>query len=229
MRLQYLQGLARLPSPRLARGGSFDFEGRKHQYVDRCYNFTWINERRVELAFVKEWLAEFEGRRVLEIGNVSSHYFGGTHFVIDRYEDSESTRVIAEDAVDFSLEGPFDLIFSISTFEHLGWDESLPDPDKVFRAIAHARSKLSASGVLRITVPIGFNPHLDRALVEKKIPFERSEALMRIDSRNSWEQVPMETALQCQYGSPYPFANAVVIGEFGPINLRSTHLPTQRS
>ncbi len=218
-----------MPLPCFARQGAFGVEGASHQYIDRLYNFTWINERRVELALVRAWLREFEGRRVLEIGNVSSHYFETTHQVIDRYERGESGRVVAEDAADFSLPGPFDFIFSISTFEHLGWDERIPDPTKALRAITHARSKLSAGGVLRISLPIGFNPHIDKALAANEIPFERCIALMRGDAQNAWQEVPISRALQCEFGSPYPFANAIIVGEFRPLTPPESGLRGRRS
>ncbi len=229
LRRQYLCGLARLPFACFAQSGCFAADGKTYEYIDRVYNFTWINERRVELAFAQAWLKEFTGRRVLEIGNVSSHYFDVTHPVVDRYERGSCNRLIAEDAVDFSLSGPFDLIFSISTFEHLGWDEAIEDPAKALRAISHARTKLSVDGVLRISLPIGFNPHIDRAFAANEIPYDRCLAMMRRDAKNSWQQVPISTALRCEFGSPYPFANALLILEFSQLSLSEGGLQSPQS
>ena len=51
-------------------------------------------------------------------------------------------------------------IVSISTLEHVGWDENTKDPDKIFQAIKNLKSYLVPRGKLIVTMPIGYNPCL---------------------------------------------------------------------
>src|SRR5690349_8376184 len=55
------------------RGSSFDFLGRSFEYFCHHYNATWRNERCVEIALAKEKLAEYTGKRILEVGNVTPY------------------------------------------------------------------------------------------------------------------------------------------------------------
>ena len=45
------------------------------------------------------------------------------HDVLDKYE--KGNNVINDDVVSFSTEVKYDLIVSVSTLEHVGWDENL--------------------------------------------------------------------------------------------------------
>ena len=64
--------------------------------------------------------------RVLEVGNVLSHYRPQQHVVVDKYE--QAAGVLNRDVIDLSDLGDFDLIVAVSTLEHVGLDEEPPDP-----------------------------------------------------------------------------------------------------
>ncbi|HAL04611.1 MAG TPA: hypothetical protein DCP58_05820, partial [Verrucomicrobiales bacterium] len=74
--------------PRLAR--------REFTYYDKTlllfyhgYNMTWANERAVEVPIAREYLGRHTGQRVLEVGNVLSHYGDVDHVVLDKYEQGK--------------------------------------------------------------------------------------------------------------------------------------------
>jgi hypothetical protein len=116
--------------------------------------------------------------RTLEIGNVLSNFFPVRHLVVDKYE--RVPGVINEDVVDFSPPGKYDLIVSISTLEHVGWDPPEPrDPLKLLRAVDNLRSHLTDDGELFVTLPRGWNAELDRFISEGGIPFVERLCLKR--------------------------------------------------
>jgi hypothetical protein len=65
----------------------------------------------------------YKERNILEIGNVLSHYFPVNHDIVDKYEKADG--VINQDVVHFYSPKKYDLIVSVSTLEHVGWDEDL--------------------------------------------------------------------------------------------------------
>ena len=70
--------------------------------------------------------------------------------------------MINEDIIDFDPGRRYALIVSVSTLEHVGWDEDEPrDPEKVLRAIERLRELLTPSGELLFTVPHGWQTDLD--------------------------------------------------------------------
>ena len=69
------------------------------------------------------------------------------------------------DAVTFSG-GPYDLIVSISTLEHVGYDEEPRDAGKAVRAIREPARPAGPGGELLATIPVGYNRVLDDALRE---------------------------------------------------------------
>ena len=146
---------------------SFSSRGKRYRYFYHPYNHTWVNERAIEIPLVVARLKEKEGS-VLEIGNVLRSYFPLKHTVIDKYEQGE--HIINEDAVDFKLKKKYDMIVSISTLEHVGWDEQKKDAEKIPRTIEHLRKHLSKKGKLIITVPLGYNPFLDAHISHQRIP-----------------------------------------------------------
>jgi hypothetical protein len=120
------------------------------------------------------------------------------------------------DVVDFRPTRPYDLIVSISTLEHVGFNEQPLEPEKPWRAIRNLQRALSSQGRLVITVPIGANPHLDRMLEEGRIPLDDPVCLRRISRDNRWRQVPWEDIRQARYGHPYRNANGVLMATFSP-------------
>ncbi|MGI8413697.1 MAG: hypothetical protein ACR2QA_14665, partial [Solirubrobacteraceae bacterium] len=140
---------------------SFDLDERRYPLFLSRRGEMWRHERVVEVAIMTALLDQAVGKRILEVGAVLHSYAPITHTVVDKYEVSEG--VINEDAEIFEAE-PFDLILSISTIEHIGWDEDPRDPGKIPRVIEHLRGLLTPGGSMTITVPAGYNRDLDDLL-----------------------------------------------------------------
>ena len=94
------------------------------------------------MADIEEYEGRKEGRNILEVGNVLSHYFRVHHDVIDKYE--KTNGVINIDAVDFDPPKRYDLIVTISTLEHVGWNENSRDSTKIPSAIENLKGLIIA-------------------------------------------------------------------------------------
>ncbi|MEM0302993.1 MAG: hypothetical protein QXI54_07490 [Archaeoglobaceae archaeon] len=191
----------------------FIFEGKKYKYFYHSYNTTWKNERAVEIPILYNLYLEYLSKKlkILEIGNVFSHYFNVKHVIVDKYE--KAPNVINEDVVDFSLNDKFDFIFSISTLEHVGWDEKPREPGKIFRAVSNLKDLLAENGLLVITLPVGYNPVVDELLKnENKNPviFDKIFYMKKV-SICEWEQCGADSCLNLKYDFKTPSARAVAI------------------
>src|SRR2546422_11404174 len=100
---------------RFKSGRSFTARGVDYHYFYHAYNQTYCNERAVEIPIVWPMLQQVPPERVLEIGNVLSHYFPTRHDVVDKFEQAPGVQNV--DVVDFRPTQPYDLIVSISTLE----------------------------------------------------------------------------------------------------------------
>ena len=184
----------------------FILDGKKYHYFINIYNSV-KTERVVEIPFAKESLLRNRGKNILEIGNVLSHYFSFNHGVVDKYEISPG--VINIDIIDFSPEKKYDLIISVSTIEHIGFDEPHKDKGKPKKALLKIFDLLNSNGTAIITVPLGYNPEIDSILVNNEISFTKKYFLKRVSILNLWKETTMEEALKYKYGQKYPAANSV--------------------
>ena len=192
-RLQALE-LARDPWPEIRLrtlskiNQSFMVGNGTYRYFYHDYNVTWANERCVELPIAIAEFAKGPRENCLEIGDVLSHYISGPvdWLVLDKYEKREG--VLNLDIASFAPARRFDLIISISTLEHVGWDESPPDSTetKLKRALGRLPGLLSAGGRALVTFPLGYNPFLDRMILGGDHPFTSLSFLRRQDWANSW-------------------------------------------
>ena len=103
---------------------TFDFGGASYRYFWPLDMTARRSERAVELPIVWDRVARANAASTLEIGNVMSNFFRVRHLVVDKYE--RVPGVVNEDVVDFSPARSFDLIVSVSTLEHVGWDYGEP-------------------------------------------------------------------------------------------------------
>ena len=192
----------------------FTFDDRLISLFYHAYNMTWANERSVEIPIINDYLTHYESKGVLEIGNVLSHYGDVNHTILDKFERGKG--IINKDILNFVATEKFELIVSISTFEHIGFDDDMDDDSgvKILHAIDASRKLLAENGRLVLTLPIGYNPSLDRLISGGTLKSIRSFFICRI-GRLKWETTTTEKALACRYGSPYPYANAIMIAEFG--------------
>lgn len=186
-------------------------EGKPYRYASYWYNFTWQNERAIEVAYFHQIISKVPAKKILEVGNVLRHYFALHHLVLDKYE--EAAGVINMDILKYKPKKRFDLIVAISTLEHVGWHEKGHDAQKSLRAIKHLRSLLSAKGKLVFSVPLGINPALDKAIHGNAIPLSKRMYLRRRNRWNEWKQCSLKDIQGAQYNFPFPSANALLIGE----------------
>lgn len=199
----------------LLRARTVEFRRDSIALVYARHNVTWANERCLELALAQQFLRGVPADRVLEVGNVTPRYFGGGHTVVDKYEPG----ALQVDIVDFESDRRFDLILSISTFEHIAFDEAGgPErPDAVAGKIRAAMDRcvglLAPGGTFAITVPMGYNPALDAMIAAETLGCDRPTWFKRFPGR-VWREVGKEEGVRCRYGSPYPFANGVMVAEW---------------
>jgi len=190
---------------------SFQFGARKYRYFVHPYNHTWANERAVEIPVVHDLVSQHDPGNVLEFGNVLSHYFfQPRHAVLDKYERSLAKRVVNQDIVAYQPEKDYDLIVSISTVEHVGWDERPRQPDKVLAVFPKLQQMLAPGGRAVITLPVGYNPFLDQCLREKQLTAAEMICMKRVSATNEWAETDLDGACGHHYGRPFPSANAVI-------------------
>jgi len=196
--------------------GKFNFQGYLYDYLYHPYNNTWKNERCVELPIMKNYLETLSGGDVLEVGNVLSHYFNCNHTVVDKYEGGNN--VINADLIDFVPRKKYKLIICISTLEHVGFDEEDKDPSKVERCLTTLVRSLMSEGRLVYTIPLGFNPYLDKKIHLDKIWGDKYY-LQKTSSHCQWKEVSKDSVINSKYNRPYPYANGLVVGVIKPFNL----------
>lgn len=172
----------------------FTFEGNQYRYLHRRYNSTWRNERAVEVPICWKWVQSLPPERILEVGNVLSHYYTVRHAIVDKYERAPS--VINQDIIEFKPERSYDLIVSISTLEHVGWDELPRDGSKILRAFEHLKNLLTPNGKIIATLPLGYNPFLDDLLRHDQIPTTRRYFMRKIAKPSTWAQVEWDDIKQ---------------------------------
>lgn len=192
---------------RIFRPKYFYFNGKNYLYYSGRYTFSWRNERTVEIPVVMEEILKNRKKNILEIGNVIEHHFPFPHDIIDKYEKSKN--VINEDVVDFKLNKKYDLIFSISTMEHVGWDEDVKDSDKIKKSILNLKKHLRKGGKIMITVPTGYNPHLDRLFLKDDI--FNDVCFFRRGFFNTWKQTSLNKIKKYRYGLDRANAMAIIL------------------
>ena len=199
---------------------SFSFRGKQFRCFYSQYNMTWAGERMVEIPIGKDLVEKAQGR-VLEVGNVLSHYFPTGYEIVDKFE--RGPGVLNTDILHFTPDHRYALILSISTFEHIGFDDDTPTSsgDKILEAIAHCRSLLAPEGRLVLTFPTGYNPDLDQLLESGRIGAGRLDCLLRV-GRREWVECNISTALKHPYRSRYPYGNALVVAEFNSLSVPAT-------
>ena len=159
--------------------------GKIYRYFDTLK--TWYNERAIEIPIVMELVRKYQGTNILEIGNVLSNHVKFEHDILDKYEIARG--IINEDVVDYRPDKRYDLVVSISTLEHVGWDEKPRDNMKIPRAIENMKSLItSRGGIIMITLPLGYNSDLDKLLKDGIIRFSKQYHLLRISKGNEWKE-----------------------------------------
>lgn len=185
----------------------FTFDGDSYYYFVHMYNTTWKCERAVEIPIISKLVSQRISGNILEVGNVLSHYSDFKHDIIDKYE--QAAGVINIDVLDFATDKKYDLIVAISTLEHIGWDETPREPQKVVRSINHLKSLLSVGGLFVFSVPSGYNSYIDE-VIRSTIDNAQLYHLKRIGI-DRWVQTEFHNIDGVTYGSPWGAAQAVTI------------------
>ena len=186
---------------------TFIAEERHFKYCLRLNRFV-NSERIVEVPIVMEKIIHNSSKKCLEVGDTINNYYSFPHDVVDKYEMRNS--VINLDIVDFNPKEKYDTIFSISTVEHIGFDETEKNPGKAILAINKMLSLLANHGSLIITVPLGYNPEIDNLILNNSFNFHIL-FLERYSKFNKWRDTSKDIALQKKYNSRYPNANSIAV------------------
>ena len=196
-------------SPHVSDSDTFYFDGSTYNYFVHRYNRTELNERAVEITISKRFYDEQYGKRVLEVGNVLKHYFPQlNHDVLDKYE--KATGVLNGDIVDFKPKEKYDTVISISTMEHVGFDENDGDSKKFGKAIKLiGKNVLKSEGNLFLTLPLGYNPAVDQFMAAGLLGKQRY--LKRINYRNEWIETGYDEVKNIKYAAKFKNANAIAI------------------
>jgi len=184
---------------------TFTYHDTELAYADFAYNTTRLNERAVELPVVWSWLQP--GLRTLELGNVLGHYPGAPErTVVDRYEEAEGV----DNRDVFDISDRWEQIVSVSTVEHVRWDEgSEREAGGSQAAVKHLASLLEPGGRMLVTVPTGHNAPLDEWLMSGA---GTTRACTLVRDGDGWVQTDEVQIMP--YGLPPGWAGAVWIGEW---------------
>lgn len=185
---------------------TFVFDGKTLTYF-RNGNIE-LTERTIELPIILSYVQSFKNSAILEVGNVVNHYSPFEHDVLDKYEKGQN--VINEDALTFQGHQKYDLIFSVSTIEHVGFNEKL-DRNKIMKVIENLICNLKKGGVFIFTSPVGFNPFLDNLIFNGRKKNWSSIFMKKVDPLGKYVQVDEAEALMSEYNFPFVHTNVIAI------------------
>jgi SAM-dependent methyltransferase len=161
---------------KVSKSGTFVFKGERLPYCFHSYNNFGVTERAVEIPIIKQYLSASPYERVLEIGNVTNHYYDTfrTVFrhkdVVDKFETAYDVSNC--DIAAYTVADKYDCVVSISTFEHMDSDLGR-NPDYVKGAsrlvsvaadnIKHVSDHLiRPGGLFVVTAPLRYNFEWDQ-------------------------------------------------------------------
>jgi hypothetical protein len=190
----------------------FVCNGNTYKYARYWTNAAYSTERVVEVPIIMKYVEECLKNKgtILEVGNVLGHYYSFPHDVVDKFEKSKD--VLNIDIVDYTPENKYDLTVSISTLEHVGYDEEDKRPGKIIRALERMTHTTKAGGHVIFTIPLGYNTHTDDYFKFDLIPISEKYLMQRISCKNEWvEQRKDLLKIDFKYGKPFPYGNWVLI------------------
>jgi len=162
---------------------TFEFNGKSLEYFFHSYNNFRLTCRSIEIPIIKYYLNKYKPNRILEIGNVTKHYYQEfkdfkNKDTVDKYEIAYD--VINVDIKDYEIKNKYNFIYSISTFEHMDSDGGKnPEyyPITNSRYSSHAfknmdyviNNLLKEGGKFIVTFPIGLdNREIDNSLFKNE-------------------------------------------------------------
>jgi len=192
----------------------FKFRKIKLNYCFAKYDSCWATERTIEIPLVVYFLNKLnaKNKRLLEIGNVLNNYTTKYHQnVVDKYEFAK--EIINQDIVSYRPIKKYPLAVSISTLEHVGFDETPKNASKIIKSIQNILTHcLIRGGTLIFTIPIGYNLRSDKLIKQNKIKMNEQYFFKRISLNNKWIETNKNDAFLTKYNFPYENGNAILIG-----------------
>lgn len=133
--------------------------------------------------------------------------------MLDRYEHGATHSLDV-----FDYHAKVDWIVAISTLEHVRFDE--PDTGRLAdgpqRALEHLHRNLRPEGRMLITIPMGWHPYLDSAILDDKLPVQptRQCTLVRQADADPVRWVQTDTVTHHRYAASSIWAESVWVAEF---------------
>ena len=200
--------VAALPIVAARRGSSPDIVGGPVPLHYGFKRWDWRTERGLELALAERSSSRHAPAATLEVGNVLAFAGVTGHTVVDKYEAGE--KVLNVDIMEYRPERKFGLVISISTVEHIGWDEEPREPGKA----AAALDVMAGLGdALLITMPVGYHRELEQAFIDG--PFDSVALAVKKSRLGIWARRPLTDVPAVRYGYPYAYGNGILIGTRG--------------
>lgn len=168
---------------------NFLFNNKLYPYFYHKYHNTFENERCIEIPIIKSFIQP--DKKILEVGATLCHYVPNHNWVVvDKFE--KYNGVLNKDIMEFFPNHKFDLIISISTLEHVGFNDK-KSTSKTIDAIHHLiKHCLADKGKMIITMALGHNPHVDYLVYNKQLPADKVYFMKRINNKNEYQQTTME-------------------------------------
>jgi len=188
------------------------YKNKTLNYFYHPYNMTYRNERAIEIPIIMEEVNNFGNKysQILEVGNVLSHYYKFSHDIVDKFE--KAPKVINSDVIDFQPLKRYNIIVSISTLEHIGWDDDKISPQKLIKVVDHlAENCLAQDGRMIFTFPYGYNPYLDSYVRRKKLKFNQYLYYKKV--KNKWIECTFSQLKKYSY-SEYKGTSGLIIAYF---------------
>lgn len=180
---------------------TFTFNRQAYEYFQHPYNHASQNSRTVEVPIALRAILEARRKqptvRVLELGNVLSHYGSISWPVVDLREPG----CINADIMTWQSPERYDLVISISTIEHIGYGRyaRYTAPTTPARVLKRLRACLAPRGRILATMPTGYNAALDDLLRAGALGADRLWFMRRVSDANEWAECSMEEALAMPY------------------------------
>ncbi len=188
----------------------FDYNESRLEYFQHPKNLVWTNERSIEIPIIMDYIKKSPAQNILEVGAVLPHYFPQfKHDVVDKFERGKN--FINEDILSFKPKEKYDLIVSISTLEHVGFEDDLKDSKGILKALNNLKVNcLAEKGKMVITLPLGYNKDVDGHLFNQRLGFSQEYYFKRKNIFNTWVEIVREEAKEIKFDGFS--AKGIVIG-----------------
>ena len=187
-------------------------------YFHHPYSQTWLSEREIEIEIARRWM-EANSQDIIEVGAVMPYYTEINHEVIDPYDPKATISDFMENH-DLTMMR----VLSISTIEHIGTTDyvelerqNVVDENAAIQALIQL---LDQCDECLVSIPIGYNPYLDRWLESNldKLNCFGYEKVMWFPTatrtKSLWNYYDsVSTISPHSYNSPFPLANFVLFIE----------------